>query len=279
MNDGPPPSRARADGLARRAPHLGHVVAVHLDGRHAERPRPVRDPPATSPRPPGVNSENPLFSQTKTTGSRQSAEMFRVSMSTPWFEAPSPKKHDRRLAVRVELGAESRAGRDRQPRAHDPVGAENPLGEVGDVHRAAHALADPLALGPDLGHHRPHVAALGEEVAVAAVGARWRSRGPRGARTPRRRPPPRRCTGARPRQLARGAVVPQALLDAPDQHHGLVQPERFRRRRPSRADDCLRAPHRALSSSSRILRSPAVFLDKASIAPDSRSDDRSVPQL
>ena len=39
-----------------------------------------------------MNSENPLFSQTKTSGSRQSADTFRVSMSTPWFEAPSPKK-------------------------------------------------------------------------------------------------------------------------------------------------------------------------------------------
>jgi hypothetical protein len=118
------------------------------------------------------------------------------------------------------------------------------------VHRAAHALAYPLALGPDLGHHRPHVAALGEEMAMTPM-----SRG--GVVT---RAEVRAHTGGDgllpdvqvngPRQLARGAVVPQALVDAPDQHHGLIQPERFRRGRlspattvcPRRTVPCRRHP-------------------------------------
>ena len=41
----------------------------------------------------GVNSENVLFSQTKITGSPQTAAMLSVSISTPWLAAPSPKKH------------------------------------------------------------------------------------------------------------------------------------------------------------------------------------------
>ncbi len=40
----------------------------------------------------GENSENPLFSQTKITGSFHRVETFNASHSTPWLAAPSPKK-------------------------------------------------------------------------------------------------------------------------------------------------------------------------------------------
>ena len=41
----------------------------------------------------GENSEKPLCSQINTSGSFHSAPTFSASMNTPWFAAPSPKKH------------------------------------------------------------------------------------------------------------------------------------------------------------------------------------------
>ena len=60
---------------------------------------------------------------------------------------------------------------DRKARTDDAVGTEDPLGEVGHVHRAAHATADAGVLGPDLRHHRRQVPAFGEVMAVTAMGA------------------------------------------------------------------------------------------------------------
>ncbi len=42
--------------------------------------------------PVGENSEKPLFSQTRISGSFHSAETLSASISTPWLAAPSPKK-------------------------------------------------------------------------------------------------------------------------------------------------------------------------------------------
>src|SRR6185437_5981407 len=66
----------------------------------------------------------------------------------------------------VELRGKRGTGGDREPAAHDAVRAEDSLGEIRHVHRAAHALADAGLLRPDLGHHRRRIAALGKEVAV-----------------------------------------------------------------------------------------------------------------
>ncbi len=54
-------------------------------------------------------------------------------------------------------------------RREDAVGAEVAHGRVGDVHRAALAVADAVRLAVELGHEAPERAALGDEVAVAAV--------------------------------------------------------------------------------------------------------------
>src|SRR5439155_1012001 len=66
---------------------------------------------------------------------------------------------------------------DREPHARredaaggqDAVGAEVPDRDVGDVHRAALAVADPVGLTVELRHEAAERAALGDEVAVAAV--------------------------------------------------------------------------------------------------------------
>jgi hypothetical protein len=62
------------------------------------------------------------------------------------------------------------AGGDRDAGADHAVGAEHADAEIGDVHRAALALAGAARLAVELGHHGAGVGALGDGVAVAAMG-------------------------------------------------------------------------------------------------------------
>ena len=114
---------------------------------------------------------NWLFSQTKTTGSFQIAARFIDSWRMPWFSAPSPKKQTDDPAVPEQLRREPGARRDPHAAADDAVGAEDALLDVGDVHAAALAAGVAGLLPQQLGHHHAHVAALGDAVAVAAMGA------------------------------------------------------------------------------------------------------------
>ena len=57
------------------------------------------------------------------------------------------------------------------PRPDDAVGAQHAQVQVGDVHRAALAVAVARRAAQELGVHALGVAALGDEVAVAAMGA------------------------------------------------------------------------------------------------------------
>ena len=84
---------------------------------------------------------------------------------------PVAKKADGHLVGAAHLDRQAHAGDDRQAAADDAIGADDALAEVGDVHRAALALA--VAGGPaiQLGEHVLDFAALGQHVAVAAVGA------------------------------------------------------------------------------------------------------------
>ena len=69
------------------------------------------------------------------------------------------------------LGGQRGAADQRRAAADDAVGAHHALGQVGDMHRAALAAAQTVAPAEDLGHHAVDVAALGDAVAVAPVGA------------------------------------------------------------------------------------------------------------
>ena len=124
-----------------------------------------------------------LFSQTKMTGSFQIAAMLAHSCRTPWLRAPSPKKQTLTWSV-PRTGRERRAGRDAHAAADDAVRAEDAGVDVGDVHRAALALAVAGRLAEQLGHHQRRVAALGDAVAVAAVGAGDVSSGRSAAQAP-----------------------------------------------------------------------------------------------
>ena len=111
-----------------------------------------------------------LFSQTSRAGRSQIAARLTASWKAPWLTAPSPKKATATRPWPSRLLESRGADRQRQAGADDRVGAEHALGRVGDVHRAALAVADALAAGEELGHHPVDLHAAGQAVAVAAVG-------------------------------------------------------------------------------------------------------------
>jgi hypothetical protein len=77
-------------------------------------------------------------------------------------------RHVRGLA---ELAGKGSADRDRRATAHDAVGAEHAEVHVRDVHAAALALAVAGRLAEQFGEHAVEGAALGDQMAVAAVRA------------------------------------------------------------------------------------------------------------
>ena len=86
---------------------------------------------------------------------------------------PRKRDGDRQLAFRiwpVDLVGDRRTHRDRRARADNAVGAQHALVDVGDVHGAALAVAQAFLASPDLLHHPFDIAALGEAMAVAAMG-------------------------------------------------------------------------------------------------------------
>ena len=197
---------------------------THVGTSKAHARSPIR--PAVMSRD-GVNSENVLFSQTKITGQPQTAAMLSVSISTPWLAAPSPKKHTATLPSPSSWAPSSGAGGDRQPGPHDAIGAEHPLGQVGDVHRPAHAAADALPPTPDLGEHGRHVAALGEVVPVTTM----RRCDVVAVAELRAQPDHDRFLTdvqvERARRLPSRVPGGQSFLTAADQQHLLVEPEQF----------------------------------------------------
>ena len=76
------------------------------------------------------------------------------------------------LIAALHFDAEAGAGRDGIAAADDGVGAQVALGEVGDMHGAAAALAVAVALTHQLAHGIVQARALCDAVAVAAVGRR-----------------------------------------------------------------------------------------------------------
>jgi hypothetical protein len=131
-------------------------------------------------------------------------------------------------ALALDLGGERRAAGDGQPPAHDAVRAQHAHREVGDVHGAALPLGVAVHAAEELGHHAPDVGALGDAVAVAAVGARHAVPG-REARAD--------ADGHRlladvgmhgPVDLAGDAELDGALVELADQDHGAEHPDELR---------------------------------------------------
>ena len=68
-----------------------------------------------------------------------------------------------------EVELTNKSGGQWNARPDDAVGAEHAAFEVGDVHRAAFALAGARRLAEKLRHHAVHIDALRDAVAVTAV--------------------------------------------------------------------------------------------------------------
>src|SRR5690606_8360006 len=68
------------------------------------------------------------------------------------------------------LGGEGCTHCDRNATRNDAVGPEIAFGNVGYVHGTATALAIACRLAEELGKHPLHIRALGDAVAVAAMG-------------------------------------------------------------------------------------------------------------
>ena len=84
--------------------------------------------------------------------------------------APSPKKHmatSSRFCFLMASAAPTAIG---MPPADDAVGAEIAALDIGDVHRAAAAAAIAVFLAEELGEHQLRIGALGDAMAMAAMG-------------------------------------------------------------------------------------------------------------
>ena len=80
------------------------------------------------------------------------------------------EKRDRDRALALHLRRQTRASDDRDPAGDNAVGAEHADRKIGDMHRAALALAIAGLSAVELGHHAVEVGALGDAVAMAAMG-------------------------------------------------------------------------------------------------------------
>src|SRR5258705_11141250 len=81
----------------------------------------------------------------------------------------NPEEGDRAPPLALPRWGRPGAGDDPDPAGDDPVGAEHADTEIGDVHRAALALAVAGLPAIQLGHHAVEVGALGDAMAVAPM--------------------------------------------------------------------------------------------------------------
>ena len=87
----------------------------------------------------------------------------------PDVAGPVAEAHDGHPVRAVHLGREGEAVRDRDAGTHDAGGDHDARGRMGDVHRAALALARARRLAQELGPQLTHRHTLGEVVVEAAV--------------------------------------------------------------------------------------------------------------
>ena len=91
------------------------------------------------------------------------------SWNAPFVAGAVAEETDGHPVVVLQAAAQRRAHGHRDGGAEDARLAQDADAEVGQVHRAALALADAGLLAQQLGHGRPDVAALGDGMPVGAV--------------------------------------------------------------------------------------------------------------
>lgn len=216
--------------------HREHVVAVDLRGRDAQRFGTRRGTfarghrAARGGRAPAVVLADEQHRQLVHAGPVQ-----RLEEGAAVDRAVAEEADRERVALAQHLLRMRRAHRDRQPGRHHAVGAQHADREIGDVHRAALAAVEARGLAEQLAHHACEVGALGQRVAVAAVGGREVvARAQVRADAGRHRLLPGRQV-QRPAHLGRAAgLLPIGahaalagrlgrVLERADAHHGAVQ--------------------------------------------------------
>ncbi len=134
----------------------------------------------------------------------------------------------------ADLRRRGRTDGDGQPGRHDPVGAEDPEGRVGDVHRAAATSVGAIGPAHELGEHPERIQTFGQAVPVSAMGGRddvVGSQRPAGA--DRRR----FLSDGEVHEAGNEAVaveVGDALLEAPNAQHALLHFQQVGARRDRR---------------------------------------------
>ena len=157
------------DRLARGIPDLEEVVAVDAARRDAVGPAALDQIAGASP---GAGCGFGVAIVLEDEDRRQVPDLGEVHAlgGRALIGAAVADERDRDAAGLERLGGQRGAADQRRPAADDAVRAHHALGQIGDVHRAALAAAKAVLAAEDLGHHRLDVAALGDAVAVAAVG-------------------------------------------------------------------------------------------------------------
>src|SRR6516164_4676457 len=159
------------DRLAGRLVHGEEVEAVDDHARHAEPGRAVGD--VVAGHRPGTGRGLGVTVVLGDEDGRQVPHAGQVHglQRGALVAAAVAEERDADPAGALELGRQRGPADQRRPAADDAVGAEHALGQVGDVHRAALAVAAAGLAAVDLGHHLPDVYAFGDAVAMAAVRA------------------------------------------------------------------------------------------------------------
>ena len=204
-----------------RLPHGYSVIAVHHAARNVEGPGAIGDLPGGHRIRGGEFRIAVVFADQQQGQFPQGGDVQRLHEHALVGRAVAEEAHGN-PPLAVQLRGEGRAGADGQAGADDAVGADDAFGEIGHVHGAAHAFADPGLKCIDFRQHGLRVAALGQVMAVAAVRAgnrvaviqvRTHARGD-GLLTD--------VQVYAAGQFAGMEIIPQPFLGAPDQHHGPV---------------------------------------------------------
>ena len=147
------------------------IVAVDGMGRHAEALRPRR-----RPRPAGHIAGAGAGRIAVVLAHEQHRQIVDPGPVEPFQEgaaidrAIAKETRHHHVFAKQPL-ALRRTGGNRQAGRHDAVGAQHADRKIGDVHRAALAVAGAAGAAEQLSHHRQWIGALGQSVAVAAMGA------------------------------------------------------------------------------------------------------------
>ena len=159
-----------------RAPHRlvdrKEIRPVHLFRGHAETPCAAGDVfRADRVRDAGVLAIAVVFEHENCRRLQHDSQVHRLehrSLVTAAVAAES----DADVPFSPELACNRGPNCQRWTTADDRIRTEHTLGDIGDVHRAALALAQAVPPAVNLFHHAEHVAPLGDAMAVTAVCAR-----------------------------------------------------------------------------------------------------------